>query len=309
MKKILSAFLCGLLCCTFLCGLVACTDDKKPGDDAVVFYYYGVESTLKTEFEAKIEKFEKETGIKVKPIGITKDSYNASMMTKITSKKADIDLVYLDQPLIAQYSSNLMNLDEYIVDNAESDEPILSAENNVGFKFNKNAFTKGAWNTNVYEGSVYGLPLTITSSVLFYNVATIKEALGLATDEEAIAKVNAIKSWKDLESFAKEVDGLGSKYALFGGMGDGGYMGWYSQCFIGAAGGKLYDEQTKTVLPNDNGEITDAFNMIKYLYDNSPESLRNSVEGFKGTNTKPAGKIIFNLSTINFKPSIFPIPT
>ena len=86
-----------------------------------------------------------------------------------------------------------------------------------------------------------------------------------------------------------------SAYAL-GGMGSGGYMGWYTQCFVGAAGGKLYDESSKTVLPDDDGTVTSAFEMIKYMFDNSPETVYNSNTGFKGTTSEPAGKVIFSLS-------------
>lgn len=265
--------------------------------DEITFYHYAVTNALTAQLEQKLSDFTESTGIKVKHVPVSKDNYNATISTKFTSSKNDMDVMYLDQPLLAQYAnSNLLyNLDEYVTQSSEDAETVED-DNSVGFKFNKNAFNESAWATTVYNNSVYGIPLTINTSVLFYNVETIKAACGLSTDAEAVAAVEAIETWSDLKSFAESIDGIGTKYALFGGMGSGGYMGWYSQCFIGAAGGKLYDDATKTVLPNDDGAITRAFEMMKYMFDKSPETLYNSTTGFTGTSSSPAGKVLFSLS-------------
>lgn len=267
------------------------------GSGEITFYHYAVTNALNTRLEQKLSEFTESTGIKVKHVPVSKDNYNATISTKFTSSKKDMDVLYLDQPLLAQYAnSNLLyKLDDYVTSSAEESETVEDT-NTAGFKFNKNAFNESAWATTVYKNSVYGIPLTINTSVLFYNVTTIKEACGLSTDAEAVEKVEAIKTWDDLKAFAATVDGLGSKYALFGGMGSGGYMGWYSQCFIGAAGGKLYDDTSKTVLPNDDGSVTRAFEMMKYMFEKSPETLYNSTTGFTGTTSSPAGKVLFSLS-------------
>ena len=277
--------------------LVAC-GGSDTDENTVTFYHYAVTSTLNAQLEEKLADFTEQTGIKVKHIGVSKDQYNGTISTRFTStRNNDMDVLYLDQPLLAQYaSSNLLyNINDYIVEDG-SGEATVDADNSVGFAFNKSAFNDGAWQTVIYENNVYGVPLTINTSVLFYNVATIMEAGGYATEEEAVSAVNAIKTWDDLKEFASRITGLGSTYALFGGMGSGGYMGWYTQCFVGAAGGKLYDESSKTVLPDDDGTVTSAFEMIKYMFDNSPETVYNSNTGFKGTTSEPAGKVIFSLS-------------
>ena len=281
-------------CC--LAGTVAGCAGGTASDE-ITFYHYAVTNSLTTQLEQKLAGFTESTGIKVKRVAISKDNYKATVSTKFTSSKKDMDVLYLDQPLLAQYAnSNLLyKLDDFVTTSSEDAETV-AVENSVGFKFNKNAFNESAWATTVYKNSVYGIPLTINTSVLFYNVATIKEACGLSTDDEAVAKVEGIKTWSDLKAFANEINGLGTKYALFGGMGSGGYTGWYSQCFIGAAGGRLYDENTKTVLPDEDGSVRRAFDMIKYMFDNSPEALYNSSSGFTGTTTAPAGKVLFSLS-------------
>ncbi len=293
-KRLLVAGVAVVMGCAAL-GAAGC----KPasGAEEVTFYHYSMTNTLKTQFDQKLKAFTEETGIKVKSVPIAKDSYNATISTKIGGKKKDIDLLYLDQPLLAQYAnSNLLyKLDDHITEAEGVAETVAGAEEG-SFLFNKNAFNESAWETAVYKDSVYAIPLTMNTSVFYYNVATIKAALKLSSDAEAIAAVEGVKTWDDLKAFASRVDGLGTEYALFNRMSNGGYMGWYSQCFIAAAGGTLYDAETKTVLPDADGSVTRAFEMIKYMYDNSPEEICNSNTGFKGTTNAPAGKILFNLA-------------
>ena len=297
MKKKLAIILAAmLLIAAVTTVLVAC---NKTSSDEISFYYYAMNNALNNELKAKLNKFTEETGIKVKPVSISKDNYNSSVSSKLTSTKKviDIDVMYLDQPNLAQYAAPgyIMKLDDYVTTNS-SDEGTVTADNDVGFAFNKSAFSESAWKTAVYSGSTYAIPLTLNTSVLYYNVETIKAATGLTSDEEAIAAVEAIKTWDDLKAFADGISGLGSTYALFGGMGNGGYLGWYSQVFVAAAGGKMYDEATKTVLPNEDGSVTKAFDMIKYMFDKSPKTIRNESTGFTGSTASPAGKILFSLA-------------
>lgn len=274
----------------------ACGDNS---DEALVFYHYAMTSNLDKELAAKMNTFIQQTGIKVKRVPISKDNYNSAVNSKMTSTKKviDIDLMYLDQPSLAQFAAPgyIVNLDDYVTE-SNGDEETVAASNDVGFAFNKNAFQSKAWETTQFEGSTYAIPLTLNTSVLYYNVATIKAALGVESDEEAITAVESIKTWQDLKDFAAKIPNLGSKYALFGGMGNGGYLGWYSQVFVAAAGGTMYDAATKTVLPNDDGSVTKAFDMIKYLFDKSPKTIRDQTTGFKGSTGSPAGQILFSLA-------------
>lgn len=285
-----------LLVASAVAVLAAC---NKGGDNEISFYYYAMTNDLNNELKAKLGKFTEETGIKVKPVSISKDNYNSSVSSKLTStkKEIDIDVMYLDQPNLAQYAAPgyITKLDDYITE-SDSREGTVEADNAAGFAFNKSAFNKSAWQTAVYNGSTYAIPLTLNTSVLYYNVETIKKATGLTSDEQAIERVESIKTWNDLKEFAESISGIGTDYALFGGMGNGGYLGWYSQVFVAAAGGTMYDEATKTVLPNDDGTVTKAFDMIKYMFDKSPKAIRNESTGFTGSNASPAGKILFSLA-------------
>jgi ABC-type glycerol-3-phosphate transport system substrate-binding protein len=256
----------------------------------VTFYHYGTTSELSNEFTSILANFTEETGIEVKRVPITKDNYNAAISQKMGGKKNDIDLLYLDQPLLAQYAKSglIEDLSDYFTDDTSSEDEVVKVDGEE--KFNQNAFYSSAWNTAIYNGKPYAIPLTLNTSILYYNLATIKAAGNYSSDEEALAAVNSIVTWSDLKDFVAgegnyaghKVNDLGSEYALFSGMGDGGYMGWYSQCYVASSGGTLFDRTTSTVLPNDDNTITDAFQMIKYMYDNSPKSIMNSSTGFKG---------------------------
>lgn len=273
--------------------LVACNNTSS---DEVTFYYYAMTANLNNELQAKLQSFTEQTGIKVKPVSISKDNYNTSVTTKLTSKNPGIDVMYLDQPNLAQYATPgyILKLDDYVT-TSSSAEGTVDADTDVGFAFNKSAFNASAWATTQLSGSTYAIPLTLNTSVLYYNVKTIAAATGLS-EEASIEAVENIKTWADLKTFAEGVSGIGSSYALFGGMGNGGYLGWYSQVFVAAAGGTMYDEATKTVLPNDDGSVTRAFDMIKYMFDKSPKSIRDTSTGFTGSTSEPAGKILFSLA-------------
>ncbi len=286
-----------VLGCATALSATACNNIGGDSDNTVTFYHYAMTNTLNAQLEQKLAAFTEETGIAVKHVSVSKDNYNATISTKIGGRKKDIDVLYLDQPLLAQYAnSNLLyNLDDYITE-SQLDAETVEGSTDGSFLFNKNAFNDSAWETAVYNGSAYAIPLTMNTSVFYYNTATVKAALGLSSDSAAVEAVEAIETWDDLKAFAARVNGLGTDYALFGGMSSGGYMGWYSQVFVAAAGGTMYDAASGTVLPDDDGSVTRAFEMIKYLYDNSPESLYNSNTGFKGTASSPAGSVIFSLA-------------
>jgi ABC-type glycerol-3-phosphate transport system substrate-binding protein len=270
----------------------------------VTFYHYGTTSELSNEFTSILADFTEESGIKVKRVPITKDNYNAAVSQKMGGKKNDIDLLYLDQPLLAQYAKSglIENLSDYFTNDTSSSDEVVTVDGEE--KFNQNAFYSSAWSTAVYDGKPYAIPLTLNTSILYYNLTTIKTAGNYSSDDEALEAVSSIATRSDLKDFVAgegdysghKVNNLGSEYALFSGMGDGGYMGRYSQCYVASSGGELFDETTSSVLPNDDGTITDAFEMIKYMYDNSPKSIMNSSTGFKGTSSSPAGKVLFSLA-------------
>ncbi len=86
---------------------------------------------------------------------VVKDSYNKSLNAAISSRSKP-DLAYFDQPRISDYAHDdtIAKLDEYIANSAVID--------------NTKFFASGLA-TTVYKGSQYGVPLNMTTSVLFYN--------------------------------------------------------------------------------------------------------------------------------------------
>ena len=84
---------------------------------------------------------------------VVKDSYNKSLNAAISSRSKP-DLAYLDQPRISDYAHDdtIAKLDEYIANSAVID--------------NTKFFASGLA-TTVYKGSQYGVPLNMTTSVLF----------------------------------------------------------------------------------------------------------------------------------------------
>lgn len=301
MKKIVvTLLLVAIVACSLVFVLVAC--NSGGGSDAVTFYYYTVgDAGLTAQLNQKLADFTALTGIKVQPIGIAKDNYNSAISTKFTSRKTDMDVLYLDQPRLAQYaSSNLLyNLDDYVTVDP-SDAETVEVEGMT--LFNKNAFSSSAWETTVYNGSTYAIPLTLNTSVLYYNISTVKEALKLQDDEAVKERMNSIKTWADVDSLVADIKAaqgeaaFTSKYALLNGLGESGYLGWYSQCFIASAGGQMYDPAGKQVLPDADGTATLALTKLKEWMDLSPKSIYNTNTAFTGSNSEPAGKVIFSLA-------------
>ena len=71
-----------LLVASAVAVLAAC---NKGGDNEISFHYYAMTNVLNNELKAKLGKFTEETGIKVKPVSISKDNYNSSVSSKLTS--------------------------------------------------------------------------------------------------------------------------------------------------------------------------------------------------------------------------------
>lgn len=301
MKKfVVTMLLVVLVACSLVAVLVGC--GKTADSEAVTFYYYTVGNAgLTAQLNQKLADFTAKTGIKVQPIGIAKDNYNSAISTKFTSKKTDMDVLYLDQPRLAQYaSSNLIYaLDEYVTTDSTDSETVEQGDKVL---FNKNAFNASAWETTVYNGSTYAIPLTLNTSVLFYNVKTVTEALGLTDEQAAVARMETIKTWADVDKLVADIkakhgdSAFSSKYALLNGLGESGYLGWYSQCFIASAGGKMYDPQSKVVLPDEDGTATEGLTKLKEWMDLSPKSIYNTNTAFTGTVSEPAGSVIFSLA-------------
>ncbi len=194
-----------------------------------------------------LAEFTEETGINVRLQATPKDSYDATFRSATTRGRYKPDLAYMDQPLIATYASDdlIYPLDGYIKNNG----------------VDTTAYNTAAYETNIYRGHTYGLPLNVTASVLLYNkdlVTTVP-----TTWEE----------WLDVQ--------VPSDKALFEGVGSAGYAGWYFQAFLENCGGTLYDAETNTVAFNSEEGI-EAAQFLKDLYrlDTNDETIRSGANAF-----------------------------
>lgn len=158
-------------------------------------------------------------------------------------------MAYLDQPLISDYATKnkIVQLDSLVKDNAD---------------FASTRFFDGAYNTCLYQGKLYGLPLNMTSTVLFYNTDLVSAA------------PTTWAQWLNTS-----VSGTNS---LFDGIGTGGYAGWYFQCFLANNGGSLMSEDLKQITFNNDKGIEAATMMQNlYTFDNAQATTnRNSSNAF-----------------------------
>ena len=72
------------------------------------------------------------------------------------------------------------------------------------------------------DGNYYGAPYHVGAFVMYYNVAAMSEAMGLSQDE-VIAKIDAVKTWSDYEALGNEyLTALGDDTKYFTSVDTGG---------------------------------------------------------------------------------------
>lgn len=225
-----------------LCLLVGCRNSGSDSDVISFWAYQPSTQDNQNEFRSMIADFTLETGIKVKLNLVVKDSYNTALTSALTGRSRP-DMAYLDQPLIADYATDgtLHALDEAIETSAV---------------LHKERFYESVFNTNVYQDQTFGIPLNMTTSVLFYNKNLVYSA------------PNTWDEWLTLR------DDLPDGKSLFDGIGNGGYAGWYFQSFLSNCGGALVNDEMMAVTFNDEHGLT-AATMIKELYGHDQTSIAN----------------------------------
>lgn len=257
-KKLLSVALVSTMTVTSMAVLTGCggSSSSESESDGLAFWAYEPQSLDdKKDFENLIADFTEDTGIKVKVSFIPKDSFNTKLNSALANGKGP-DVSYLDQPRMAEFGSDgtLVDLSDKI-----SSSETISEEN----------FFSSAYDTCVLDGKAYGVPLTITTSVLLYNKSLVNEN-------------NLPKDWDDMLKIAKEVAANPTK-AAFAGIGTGGYASWYFQAFLCSAGGNFTNEDLTQLTFNDaNGVAACQFLVDMYSY--SPEEIRNSTSAFGNGN-------------------------
>lgn len=258
LKKVMSAVLAATMVTVSVIGFTGCGkgDSADEKADGIAFWAYEPQSLDdKKDFETLVSKFTEETGIKVKVSFIPKDSFNTKLNSALANGKGP-DVSYLDQPRMAEFGTDGTLVD--LTDKVKSSQTV--SEDN---------FFPSAYDTCVLGGKTYGVPLTITTSVILYNKSLVSET-------------NLPKDWKDMLQISKEVAANPTK-AAFGGIGTGGYASWYFQAFLCSAGGNYTNEdQTQLTFNDENGVAACQFLVDLYKY--SPEEVRNSSSAFGNGN-------------------------
>lgn len=251
MKKLLILFL-GV---TTLFGLAGCGSTSS---DTLSFWAYQPSTTEDlTEFKELIAEFTAETGIKVNPNFVAKDNYKRTLNSALSSSKKP-DVSFLDQPMIADYAA-----DGTLADITS----LLTAD-----IFDKDNYFDGAYDTTIYNEKRFGVPLNVTTSVLFYNKSLVSVE-NVPTTLEEMLNLN-----------------VASDKALFEGIGTGGYAAWYFQVFLENFGGQLIDIENKNVTFN-NTQGQEAAKYIQDLYAKSPKNIRDSNNAFGN------GNVMFKLGS------------
>ncbi len=274
LKKAISVALVGAMAVTTMVGLTGCGGDSESESDSneLAFWAYEPQSLEdKKDFETLIKNFTDDTGIKVKVSFVPKDSFNTKLNSALANKKGP-DVSYLDQPRMAEFGS-----DGTLVD--------LTEKVNKSETISQDKFFESAYDTCLLDEKVYGVPLTITTSVLLYNKKLVNEN-------------NLPKDWDDMLAIAKEVAANPTK-AAFAGIGSGGYASWYYQAFLSCAGGSFTNEELTDLTFNSQSGV-DACQFLVDLYSYSPEEIRNSTSAFGNGNvafTLGGGSDIDSLQT------------
>jgi multiple sugar transport system substrate-binding protein len=267
-----------------LLSLVGCQDGQ--GDNIVSFWAYQPSTQEhQNAFRALISDFTEETGIKVKLNLVVKDSFNMALNSALSGRSKP-DMSYLDQPLISDYAS-----DGTIYDITSMFNGFSSVE--------QEDFFPSVFSTNVYDSKLYGLPLNVTASVLFYNKSLVE------TPPETWAEWLACR------------DDLPTGKSLFDGIGNGGYAGWYFQVFLANCGGQLINQQNTAVAFNDAHGV-EAAQMIRNLYGSDETSIinrgtsdafGNGLVAFKLGSSSDIDRFDINFPTLDYDVALVPSKT
>ena len=225
-----------------------------PGADsnALTFWAYEPNSMAqKNALDKLISGFEKTHKIDVKVTYVPKDGFNTKIDSSIAAGR-NPDVSYLDQPLVPKFAQDGLLLD-------------VTKQLNAGL--GTDSFYPGAMNTNVIDGRVYGLPLSMTTVALFYNKAMVSTPPA---------------DWDAWEASARKTY-VPNKVAAFAGIGSGGYGAWIFPALVQSAGGTMVNsDQTAATFGARPG--VDAADLLVTLQKYSDQAVRESQNAFGNGN-------------------------
>jgi multiple sugar transport system substrate-binding protein len=151
-----------------------------------------------------VSAFEKQhPSIKVEWQTVPFDSLNSTVDARVTNKAGDPDVYWADQPRISALA-------------ARGEAQDLTSV----FAKDKSAFDTSAYNTGLFKGKLYALPIANSTQLLYYNKDLLKKA-GLPAPS---ASVNHRMTWEQLASDALKAKKAGAQNGMTFGQFDRYYQ-------------------------------------------------------------------------------------
>jgi len=245
--KLLRKSLAGLTAATLALSLAACGESEASDANTVEFWYYQPTTEQAAKIQKLADEFESEhPDVKIDLVQVPKDDYNTKLASALANQNGP-DAGYLDQPQMARY--------------AESGQ---LAEVPKGTVKESDYFT-GAFNTNVVDGKLYGIPLQQTTVVLFYNTDLVS---------------TPPKTWDELVATAEQVHAENPKIAGVSVPKGDGFGAWLFPGFVASAGGTMLDEKNKTITFTDE-PAQKALQLWRTLLASSPRKITNTDSAFQ----------------------------
>lgn len=231
--------------------LTGCTAGGTGGaaqSDSLEFWAYEPNSLSQKEaLDALVAEFEAENEIDVRVTYVPKDAFNTKLNSSIAVGR-NPDVSYLDQPLTPRFAGDGILLD--ITDRLEAG---LGAD----------AFAPAAMETNVVDGRVYGVPLSMTTVALYYNTALVQ---------------TPPTTWDEWLQSAEDVY-VPNTTAAFEGIGGGGWGAWLFPAFVHSGGGTMISPADRSATFGDEAGI-EAATFLLELQQYSDQAVRQSENAF-----------------------------
>ncbi|MFT4123647.1 MAG: ABC transporter substrate-binding protein [Microbacteriaceae bacterium] len=234
---------------TVALGAAGCSSaGSSASSDALTFWAYEPNSKAqKASLEELIAGFEDANDVDVKVTYVPKDGFNTKLNSSIAVDR-NPDVSYLDQPLIAKFAE---------------DGILLDLTDQLAAGIGSDSFYPGAMDTATVDGTVYGLPISMTTVALAYNKALVDEAP---------------TTWDEWLASAKDVY-VKDTIAAFEGIGSGSYSGWVFPALVQSAGGSMVNaDQTAVTFAEQPG--IDAAELLVELQTYSDQAVRESQNAF-----------------------------
>lgn len=225
--------------------LAACGGESDA--NTVEFWYYQPTAEQAAKIQGLVDEFEDENpDITIDLVEIPHDDYNTKLASALAGGNGP-DAGYLDQPLMARY--------------AESGQILEVPAGTI----KKADYFEGAYNTNVVDGTLYGVPLQQTTVVLFYNTDLVS---------------SPPETWDELVATSEAVHADNPEIAGVSVPKGDGFGAWLLPGFVASAGGTMLDEKNKQITFTEE-PAQEALELWNTLLESSPREITNTDSAFQ----------------------------